>query len=104
MIKDRSGHYIQVGRYKNSPIVLVLSDTANRTAALKPLTIYRLWSDVACNFRFGDSAVDATLNDHPIGASGEVQHVTDDADLFLSAIVANGTGTLFISELDVDMM
>ena len=102
MKRDRSGTAIPVGSFVGSPVVLALSASSARTAALKPNTIYRLWSSVAFFFKWGDGTVTAALTDHPVAADAEIQHVTEGSNLFLAGIVSSGSGTLFISEIDAN--
>jgi hypothetical protein len=100
-MRSENGVGLQVGRYAGSPTNLALSVASNRTAVLKPGTVYRLWSSVDSFFKWGDASVTAATTDHPLKAGLDVMCYTDDTNLFLAGVVSSGTGTLFISEIAV---
>ena len=101
MINDSRGRAIQRGRLVGSPIVLALTVASARSVALSPRTAYRLWCSVDAFVKFGDGTVVAAATDHPLTAKTELVVTTDNANVYLAAIVATGTGTLFISEMDM---
>jgi hypothetical protein len=97
---DSRGDIVQVGSYVNAPTIINLSVSSANTGPLAGHTCYRLWSSVDGFFQFGvDNTVVATTSSHPIKAGLDLLHWAD-ANLFIAAIVASGTGQLFISRYD----
>lgn len=69
---------------------------------LLPFTPYRLWASVNCFFDTGNTnVITATTTSHPLTGGLDILHVTDAYNLFMAAIVASGTGVLYISQLNV---
>lgn len=100
MIHGSAGQVGQIGTIVGNPTTLAMSVASARTAALKPKTAYRLWSSVDAFFVFGAAGViDATTSSNPIKAGVSEVFVTDDANLAVAAILAAGTGTLYISQM-----
>ena len=101
MLADASGHAVAIAQYlPGGPVTLSLGVTS-ANVQLKPFTAYRLWSSVNCFFDTGNVNVAATLSSHPITAGLDILHVTDAYNVYLAGIVALGSGTLFISQLNV---
>jgi hypothetical protein len=96
---DTSGQPIQVGRYVGAPTIINLSTSSNN-ATLKPFTHYRLWSSVDCFFQFAAGAATASTSSHPLKAGIDTLHYVNSTETSLAAIVATGTGVLYVSELD----
>ena len=69
---------------------------------LQPGKYYRLWSSVDAFFDVGPTnGVTATVNSHPITGKLDYLHSTDGTNVWLAAIAAVGSGTLYISLINV---
>lgn len=82
------------------PKTVSLSVTTAASTELNPTSdCVRIWATVDCFIRFGATgSVVATTSDHPITA--KVPEVFQlDGGKFVAGIVASGTGTLFLSEM-----
>lgn len=101
MITDSLGRVAQIGRLVGNPIIVALSTNSARSTILKPYTAYRIWSSVASFIVFGGAAVDATSSSNPMAAGSSDVFWTDASNRYLAGIVATGTGSLYISELDL---
>jgi len=99
-MRFENGVGIQTGVYLGSPTTLALSVGSN-SVLLKQLTVYRLWSSVDSFFKFGISSVTAATTDHPLKAGLDIMCHTDEDNLYIAGIVSSGTGTLFISEIQI---
>lgn len=82
--------------------VSVSSGASARSAALALGGTYILYSDVACFFLVGDSAVaSATTTGNPIPSGGywpDVIKVDNAGNQYIAAITAAGSGTLYICQ------
>lgn len=100
MIPDGSSRGIQAGAYVGAPQTIALS-VGSSNVQLSPLTAYRLWASVNAFFQMGvDNTVTATTASHPLTAGLDIIMVTDRTNVWVAGIVASGTGTLFISQLN----
>ena len=97
----RGIYAVQLGSYIGDPIALSLG-VASASVELESRTVYRLWSSVDAFFLLGPPGTIATLASHPIKAGLSEALITQLAKSTLAAIVASGTGKLFISEIDVE--
>ena len=102
MHSDSVGRAVQIGSFVGTPYVLSLS-VVSANVQLQPCKRYRLWASANCFFQFGTSnAVTATSNSHPLWGGLDALHATDDANVWIAAIVPTATGVLYISEIDTD--
>lgn len=87
----------------NAPTLINLSVSSASAGPFKLGTVYVLWSTVDAFFQFGGSGVVASTGSHPIKAGLDRLHWIDFADtsLYIAAIVASGTGVLYVSEYNV---
>ena len=100
MRSDSGGRAIQIGRYVGNPTLLALSVTSTNVQ-LTLWKYYRLWSSVNAFFTFGpNSGVAATTSSHPLTAGLDALCSTDATNIFIAGVVASGTGTLYISEVE----
>lgn len=99
MRSDNQGRAVQVGRLIGDPVTLALG-VVSASVALTAFRFYRLWSSVDSFVRFGDAAVVATTSSHPLRAGLDTLAYTN-SENFIAGIVSAGTGTLFISEIEV---
>lgn len=103
MLQDSKSVGAQVGRFVGSPTKITLSDTtAVRSGQLKPRTPYRIYFSATGTFKWGNSSVTATDNDHPSTAGIADVHATDDTNVYISCKVPTGTGVVYVSELALD--
>lgn len=103
MVPDGSSRGIQTGAYIGAPQTISLS-VGSANIQLLPLTAYRLWSSVDSFFQMGvDNTVSATTASHPLAAKLDIMMVTDRVNVWIAGIVAVGTGTLFISQLNTNV-
>lgn len=83
----------------STPITVSLSVTTARSTQLTP-GVYEAWCASACFLLQGNSAVDATLTSHPIGANERTYiSVTPPGDDYIAGILAASTATLFLSKV-----
>lgn len=100
MNTDSQGRAIPIAAIAGDPQVVNLS-TVSANIALSPRTHYRLWSSVDAFFKLGaDASVVASTSSHPLTAKLDVLLYTLSTQSYLAAVVASGTGVLFISRLD----
>ena len=101
MKSDSAGRAAQAGTYVGDPTTLTLGVASARTALLKPNTIYALLCKSDAFFKWGGSAVTATLSSQPLIAGIVVLHRTDTTNLYIAGIVSSGTPILYVSEIDI---
>lgn len=96
-----SGDVQSRARYLTDPVTVALSNTTNRSAALKSGCKYEVYADVAWFFKQGSSAsVAATTSSIPLQAYQVVRlYVSGDADDSVAGILSAGTGTAYIVEV-----
>lgn len=88
----------QRAAWTSAPVTVSLSGTTARSGALGA-GMYYVCADVACYFLQGGSSVDATTASNYLPAGAIVaMRVTSAADGYVAAILASGTGTLFIMQ------
>jgi hypothetical protein len=92
---------VPAGRWVPGPIVLALG-IASASVQLVPNRYYRLWSSVDAFFDVGpNNAFAATTSSHPLTGKIDAGPVlVDGVNFWLAALVASGTGVLYISEID----
>ena len=101
MIPDGSSRGIQTGAYVGAPQTIALT-VGSANVQLLPLTTYRLWSSVDAFFQMGlDNTVTANTGSHPLTAKLDIMMVTDRVNVWIAATVGGGTGTLYISQLNI---
>ena len=102
MRSDSACRGIQIGRYVANPTLLSLGVTSVNVQ----LTLskhYRLWASVNAFFTFGTSSgTAATTSSHPLTAGLDALCATDATNIWIAGVVASGTGTLYISEVEAN--
>lgn len=79
-------------------VVALSASSAVSTILVSPQSVIRIWSSVDCFIQFGaDGTVTATTSSHPMTAKIPEIFQIGPNNNFLAAIVATGTGSLFIS-------
>jgi len=96
--KDDQGEPIQGALCPRVAQKVDLSTTTARCSADFTYKVISFHSDVALYFKLGDSTVEATSSDHHWPA-GAIHFVTIREHTRIAAILASGTGTLYISEM-----